>query len=145
MTIDVYTTEKGGKNTLMHDLNFAKPRYESKHNVVFKNPSAALINILRESGPVGDENGARKKEEKKRKRPTAGNVDMEKLADGLVKLGEEELLHVVQLIHDNKSDDTYTKNDIERRFPPNPEQGEIRANYGDGCRGRVPRGSVYPS
>jgi transcription initiation factor IIF auxiliary subunit len=119
MTIDVYTTEKGGKNTLMHDLNFAKPRYESKHNVVFKNPSAALINILRESGPVGDENGARKKEEKKRKRPNAGSVDMEKLADGLVKLGEEELLHVVQLIHDNKSDDTYTKNDIERKFPPN--------------------------
>lgn len=112
MTIDVYTTEKGGKNTLNHDLNFAKPRYESKHNVTFKNPSAALINILRETGPVGDENGARKKEEKKRKRP--GNVDMEKLADGLVKLGEEDLLHVVQLIHDNKSDETYTKNDVER-------------------------------
>ena len=39
---------------------------------------------------------------------------MEKLADGLVKLNEDDLLHVVQMIHDNKSEDTYTKNDIER-------------------------------
>lgn len=116
MTIDCYSTEKGGKNTIAHDLNFARPRYESKHVVIFKNPSSALINILRETGPVGDENGARKKDEKKRKRPTAGSVDMEKLADGLVKLDEEQLLHVVQLIHDNKSDDTYTKNDIERKI-----------------------------
>jgi transcription initiation factor IIF auxiliary subunit len=113
MTIDLYTTEKGGKNTLNHDLNFAKGRYEAKHVVTFKNPSAALINLLRESGPVpGDENG-KKVPEKKRKR-VAGAVDMEKLAEGLVKLGEDDLLHVVQMIHDNKSEDTYTKNDIER-------------------------------
>lgn len=119
MTIDLFTTEKGGKNTLVHDLNFAEARYEAKHTVTFKNPSAALINILRESGPVpGDENGARKKAdgEKKRKR-AAGAVDMEKLADGLVKLNEDDLLHVVQMIHDNKSDETYTKNDIEREYP----------------------------
>jgi transcription initiation factor IIF auxiliary subunit len=40
---------------------------------------------------------------------------MEKLAEGLVKLGEDDLLHVVQMIHDNKSEETYTKNDIERK------------------------------
>lgn len=116
MTIDCYTTEKGGKNTLIHDLNFAKPVYEAKHVVTFKNPSAALINILRETGPVpGDENGARKKPDadKKRKR-VAGAVDMEKLADGLVKLNEDDLLHVVQMIHDNKTEETYTKNDVDR-------------------------------
>jgi transcription initiation factor TFIID/TFIIF subunit len=118
MTIDLYTTEKGGKNTLVHDLNFAKSHYESKHQITFKNPSASLISLLRETGPVpGDENGARKKTdvEKKRKR-VAGAVDMEKLADGLVKLNEDDLLHVVQMIHDNKSEDTYTKNDIDRKF-----------------------------
>jgi len=38
---------------------------------------------------------------------------MEKLADGLQRLGEEDLLHIVQLIHDQKSPDTYTKNDVE--------------------------------
>lgn len=118
MTIDCYTTEKGGKNTLIHDLNFAKPVYEAKHVVTFKNPSAALINILRETGPVpGDENGARKKPDtdKKRKR-VAGAVDMEKLADGLVKLNEDDLLHVVQMIHDNKTEETYTKNDVDREL-----------------------------
>ena len=116
MTIDLNTSEKGGKTTLAHDLNFASARYESKHPVTFKNPSQNLIALLRDSGPVpGDENGGvqRKKEEKKRKRPA---VDMEKLADGLVKLDEEDLLQVVQMIHDNKSPDSYTKNDVEREF-----------------------------
>jgi len=118
MTIDLYTTEKGGKNTLVHDLNFAKPRYEAKHQITFKNPSQALINILRETGPVpGDENGARKKDGDKKRKRAPGAVDMEKLADGLVKLNEDDLLHVVQMIHDNKNDDTYTKNDIECKFP----------------------------
>jgi hypothetical protein len=118
MTIDLYTTEKGGKNTLTHDLNFAKNRYEAKHVVNFKNPSAALISILRESGPVpGDENGAKRKGgEKVPRKKTINSVDMEKLADGLVKLGEDDLLQVVQMIHDNKSEDTYTKNDIEREY-----------------------------
>lgn len=114
MTIDMYTTEKGGKNTLTHDLNFAKNRYEAKHTVSFKNPSAALINILRETGPVGDENG--KKIKKESKSGGKKGVDMEKLAEALVKLGEDDLLHVVQMIHDNKSEETYTKNDIEREY-----------------------------
>ena len=120
MTVDLYTTEKGGKNTLIHDLNFAKPHYEAKHVISFKNPSAALINLLRDSGPVpGDENSGRKKTdtEKKRKR-AAGGVDMEKLADSLVKLNEDDLLTVVQMIHDNKSEDTYTRNDLERKCFP---------------------------
>lgn len=113
MTIDLYTSEKGGKQSIAHDLNFLQPRYENKQQVSFKNPSQALLAILRETGTVpGDENGARKKDDKKRKRPT---VDMEKLADGLVKLGEEDLLHVVQMIHDNKGPETYTKNDVERK------------------------------
>lgn len=115
MTIDLYTTEKGGKNSIPHDLNFAKPRYEAKHTVVFKNPNSSLVNALRETGPVpGDENG--RKKEKKPTSKKSGAVDMEKLAEGLVKLNEDDLLHVVQMIHDNKSEDTYTKNDIERKL-----------------------------
>jgi len=38
---------------------------------------------------------------------------MDKLAEGLVKLQEDDLLQVVQMIHDNKTDDTYTKNDVD--------------------------------
>jgi transcription initiation factor IIF auxiliary subunit len=41
---------------------------------------------------------------------------MEKLADGLTKLSEDDLLHVVTMIHDNKSAETYTKNDVESKF-----------------------------
>lgn len=118
MTIDLYTTEKGGKTTIPHDLSFQVAKWEKKHVVPFRNPSQALLNILRETGPVpGEENGARKKDGGNVKRPKkTGSIDMEKLAEGLVKLGEDDLLHVVQMIHDNKSDETYTKNDIERMY-----------------------------
>lgn len=118
MTIDLFTIEGGGKHTLTHDLNFAKPKYESKHTISIKNPKGALLTQLAKSGPVPgseDVNGARKvKDEKKRKR-VGQQVDMDKLADGLVKLSEDDLLQVVQMIHDNKTEDTYTKNDVERK------------------------------
>lgn len=38
---------------------------------------------------------------------------MEKLADGLQKLQEDDLLLVVQMVHDGKDPNTYTKNDVE--------------------------------
>lgn len=136
MTIDLYTSEKGGKQQLVHDLNFLAARYENKQQVTFKNPSQALLALLAETGPIpGGENGARKKEDKKRKRPA---VDMEKLADGLVRLGEEDLLHVVQMIHDNKAPDTYTKNDVERGLSFLRLEASLTQH-----RGRVSRRSLY--
>ena len=39
---------------------------------------------------------------------------MDRLADGLQKLDEEDLLKVVQMVHDNKTTETYVKNDVER-------------------------------
>lgn len=41
-------------------------------------------------------------------------IDMDKLADGLQRLGEDDLLQVVQMVHDNKAPDSYTVNDVER-------------------------------
>lgn len=41
---------------------------------------------------------------------------MEKLADGLQKLSEDDLLQVVTMVHDNKTNETYTKNDVESMF-----------------------------
>ena len=38
---------------------------------------------------------------------------MERLAEGLQKLGEDDLLQVVQIVTDNKTADAYIKNDIE--------------------------------
>lgn len=49
---------------------------------------------------------------------------MERLAEGLQKLQEDDLLQVVQMVHDNKTAETYAKNDVERMlllpFLPSP-------------------------
>lgn len=109
------------EHVISHDLNFQQTRYESKHVITFKNPKPALLGALRESGPVpGDENGVKSKrgaaaeEGSKKKKKVEKNLDMDKLADGLQKLGEDDLLQVVQMVHDNKSPDSYTKNDVEQ-------------------------------
>ncbi|KAF3019008.1 hypothetical protein E8E14_013060 [Neopestalotiopsis sp. 37M] len=114
MSIDMYTTEKT-KATVYHDLNFQKPRYEIIQTIQIKNPSQALLQILRETGPVASDDDpklakARKANDGKKRK---AGYDFEKMADGLTKLGEDELLHVIQLIHDHKTDDTYTKNDMD--------------------------------
>jgi len=112
MSIDVYTTEKGGKHTIMHDLNFAAAQYEVVHTIQFKNPSQALQQILRETGPLpSDEERNKKKADGGKKKKFV--VDVEKMADGIVKLSEEELLQVIQLIHDGKDDNTYIQNNID--------------------------------
>jgi len=41
---------------------------------------------------------------------------MDKLAEHLQKLQEDDLLAVVQMIHDGKSAESYTKNDVDGRF-----------------------------
>jgi len=114
MSIDLYTTEKGGKSSIPHDLNFAAPQYENTHTVTFKNPSQALQQLLRETGPLPSD------EERKLKKGADGGAgkkkkswDVEKMADGLVKLSEDDLLQVIQLIHDNKDDGTYVQNNID--------------------------------
>ncbi|KAL1966781.1 hypothetical protein VTN77DRAFT_3746 [Rasamsonia byssochlamydoides] len=119
MTISLLAPDK--EHHITHDLNFQATRYESKHVINFKNPKPALLAALRESGPVpGDENGLKTKrtatgeESAKKKKRVEKNVDMDKLADGLQKLGEDDLLQVVQMVHDNKSPDSYTKNDVEQ-------------------------------
>ncbi|KAL2258703.1 hypothetical protein VTK26DRAFT_7877 [Humicola hyalothermophila] len=113
MTIDLYTTEKGGKQTVVHDLNFAAPQYDNIQTVTFRNPSQALQQILRETGPLpSDEERKLKKGDgaagKKKK-----SYDVEKMADALVKLNEDDLLQVIQMIHDHKDDNTYVQNNID--------------------------------
>lgn len=113
------------------------PRYGYQ---TFKNPKPNLLSALKESGPTfGEENGVKPKREsesaKKKRRPDKGvclvskypilantdrgsvQIDMEKLADNLQRLGEDDLLQVVSMVHENKTADTYTKNDVERKLP----------------------------
>ncbi|KAF2015028.1 SAS complex, SAS5 subunit/transcription initiation factor IID, subunit 14 [Aaosphaeria arxii CBS 175.79] len=114
MTIVLTALHKGGDHTLEHDLNFQSERYEAKHTVTFRNPRPDLLALLAETGPAGDANGVRgKADATKKKGRRDKNVDMEKLADGLQKLSEDDLLQIVTMIHDNKSNETYTKNDVE--------------------------------
>lgn len=40
---------------------------------------------------------------------------MDRLADNLQKLNEDDLLQVVQQLHDSKNDEIYMKNDVERK------------------------------
>ncbi|KAI1402852.1 SAS complex, SAS5 subunit/transcription initiation factor IID, subunit 14 [Hypoxylon fuscum] len=117
MSIDLFTTEKAGsKTTVYHDLNFQSPKYEVVQAVTFKNPSQALLSILRETGSIPNEDDnksaakARKANDPKKKKPV---YDFEKMADAMTKLQEDDLLQVIQMIHDHKTDDTYTKNDID--------------------------------
>jgi transcription initiation factor IIF auxiliary subunit len=81
----------------------------------------------------------RSKDAAKKKNRRDKNVDMEKLADGLQKLSEDDLLHVVTLVHDNKTSETYTKNDVESELVCTTGMGEVLTNY----RWRVPRRSLH--
>lgn len=124
----------GGKvHHITHDLNFANARYETKQIIAFKNPKGALLEALRNSGPIPGEtatNGAEAASKKrssemgtgqqKKKKGDSKAIDMDKLAEGLQKLGEDDLLQVVQMVHDNKSEDSWMRNDVERMLVPEP-------------------------
>lgn len=80
--------------------------------VVFKNPSQALQERLRETGPLPTD------EDRPKKKGIAGKkgaqkFDYEKIAEALEKLEEEDLLRVIQLINENKGPDTYIRSDVE--------------------------------
>lgn len=81
----------------------------------FRNPKPELLALLQDSGSA-DANGVRSKDASKKKSRRDKAVDMEKLADGLQKLSEDDLLHVVTMVHDNKTSETYTKNDVESTY-----------------------------
>lgn len=127
--MQIVLTDAAGKNhNIIHDLNFANPKYEVKHVLVLKNPKPGsdLYNRLRNSGTVpGDTNGDSSKkrvseigagvvQKKKKGGDGKGGVDMDKLAEGLQKLGEDDLLQVVQMVHDNKTEDSWMRNDVEQ-------------------------------
>ncbi|ETI21240.1 hypothetical protein G647_07585 [Cladophialophora carrionii CBS 160.54] len=122
----------GKTHALVHDLNFANSRYETKQIIAFKNPKGALLEALRNSGPIPGESaaangadtpvaGKKRTSEigggastQKKKKGDSKVVDMDKLAEGLQKLGEDDLLQVVQMVHDNKSEDSWMRNDAEQ-------------------------------
>jgi transcription initiation factor IIF auxiliary subunit len=130
--IEITLTDLAGKDhPITHDLNFATERYEHKHVLTFKNPKGELAVALRASGPVpGDAGGdlingkksgrisgvaSADGEGKKRKKTDMRGIDMDSLAEKLQRLGEDDLLQVVQMVHDNKSEDSWMRNDVDRK------------------------------
>lgn len=112
ISIDCYTTEKTKLAPIIHDLNFMKEKYEATHTVTFKNPSQALQERLRETGPLPSDEDRPKKKNIAGKKNTQ-KFDYEKIAEALEKLEEEDLLRVIQLINENKGPDTYIRSDVE--------------------------------
>ncbi|KAH7144441.1 hypothetical protein B0J13DRAFT_525820 [Dactylonectria estremocensis] len=112
-SIDCYTTEKTKLAPIIQDLNFGKNKYEVVHNVTFKNPSQALQERLRETGPLPTDDDHRPKKKGVATKKSAQKFDYEKIAEALEKLEEEDLLRVIQLINENKGPDTYIRSDVE--------------------------------
>ncbi|KAK9441180.1 Transcription initiation factor TFIID subunit 14 [Metarhizium brunneum] len=112
ISIDCYTTEKTKLASIIHDLNFLQEKYEATHTVTFKNPSQALQERLRETGPLPNDDDRQKKKTVASKKG-GQKYDYEKIAEALEKLDEEDLLRVIQLINENKGPDTYIRSDVE--------------------------------
>lgn len=113
---------KLGERKFNHDLNFLQETYTVDHVILIPAKSAQLTKLLAESGPVPKEDAKRKPENdlsaklKKLKSGTAaqkGSVDLEKLANGLTKLSEDDLIVIVQMVTDNRTSDMNIKNDVD--------------------------------
>lgn len=159
LTIILHMADRGGEQTLLHDLNFHKSKYEVLHTLNFPTNRPGLLKLLEKSGTVvptagggatsadhgsdkrkldtseaansstgnGTSNGAGgsgggdgPSKPKKAKPSSAspatplskGGVDLERLADMLHQLPEEDLVGVVQMVTDNRTSDMYVKNDV---------------------------------
>lgn len=128
----------GGDSVLAYDLNFSQNVYTVDHEISFPTSRPTLLSLLAQSGSVpevpsgpvagntapsktpepvlGDKRPVENDEKPRAKKPKVvekGSVDLEKLALGLEKLSEEDVLGIVQLVIDNKTNDMYIKNDAD--------------------------------
>lgn len=140
LLISAHLLEKGGEKKITHDLHFMKDAYEVDHVIQVPINKPLLRTELEKTGPVdevaaaatptasttaaatpGDKrkattvNGDVKS--KKAKTVTAstvkGSVNLEKLAFGLTKLNEDNLVDVVQMITDNRTSEMNITNNVE--------------------------------
>lgn len=129
---------KLGVRNINHDLNFLKEKYINDHQITIPtNKSQALSKLLLESGTVpggidGISGGSGSAADNKRKAdeiggskikksknggsasvPVKGVVDLEKLSNGLTKLSEDDLIVIVQMVTDNRTNEMNIKNDVD--------------------------------
>ncbi|KAK9249131.1 yeats family-domain-containing protein [Lipomyces tetrasporus] len=130
MTIVMHAVDKGGEKSIVHDLNFLEPKYDVEHKLSFPTSRPLLAKLLAESGPLPDSATAgsplpadepkkeKRKHEgtdasKKKSKHEKASIDVERLAEGLEKLGQDDILQVVQMVTENRTPDMYVKNDVE--------------------------------
>ncbi|EEB05710.1 transcription factor TFIIF complex subunit Tfg3 [Schizosaccharomyces japonicus yFS275] len=123
MQIVLHFVDKGGEQTVAHYLSFEKENYHADHELTIPTHKPGLCRALAASGPVPgypEEPEETRKEKRKNEVETTGRkkvkskpVDMDKLAEGLQKLQENDLLQVVQLINENKTPEMFVHNDVE--------------------------------
>lgn len=121
---------KSGERKFNHDLNFLSERYVTDHVITIPvNPAKnqPLNKLLLESGSLPfDESGipskrklensqtdSKLKKSKNITSATKGSVDLEKLANGLSKLNEDDLIVIVQMVTDNRTNEMNIKNDVD--------------------------------
>lgn len=131
---------KQGERKFNHDLNFLQEQYISDHVISIPTKNAQLNKLLLESGTLpadlstsnsssnlangSNKNDAKRKNEnelanskakklKSANGATKGNIDLEKLANGLTKLNEDDLIVIVQMVTDNRTNEMNIKNDFE--------------------------------
>lgn len=117
---------KLGERKFNHDLNFLLEEYITDHVITIPLKNAQLNKLLLESGSVPSEDGGAKRKNdsdlglsklKKLKGSNGavkGAIDLEKLANGLSKLGEDDLIVIVQMVTDNRTNDMNIKNDVDQ-------------------------------
>lgn len=131
LDISVFFLDKAGERKLPHDLNFLQEEYEVDHVIQIPTNKPALVTELEKSGSIeetvgsGTSTGKRKgalgsgTEPKPKKAKTGststikGNIDLEKLALGMTKLSEDDLVGVVQMISDNNTPEMNVTNNVE--------------------------------
>lgn len=116
---------KLGERKIHHDLNFLKEKYTIDHTIsIPTNKSSILNKLLQESGPIpsAEDLSKRKTNEdlnkntkklKSNGNAVKGSIDLEKLANGLTKLNEDDLIVIVQMVTDNKTNEMNIKNDVD--------------------------------
>ncbi|CDK28276.1 unnamed protein product [Kuraishia capsulata CBS 1993] len=125
LSIALTLVDRAGERKVAHDLNFLKEKYIVDHTISIPLTKPGLNKLLAETGPLpGDDASAGDKRKngtpvdssrtkKTKSVATKGGVDLEKLAEGLTKLNEDDLLGVVQMVNDNRTPEMNIKNDIE--------------------------------
>ncbi|KAH3687240.1 hypothetical protein WICPIJ_001776, partial [Wickerhamomyces pijperi] len=131
--------DKSGDRKIPHDLNFQSEYYEVDHKI--KIPLSKSANLRRilvgdsslGSGASGEDSGKRKAASAAISSPASdstktkkaklnngaattsikGNIDLEKLAENITKLGEDDLLGIVQMVTDNRTAEMNIENKIE--------------------------------